>query len=384
MSIFLTIFLSLYGGMHYYAYRKFRTLYHPAPITIALLIITTCAPLLVRWAELNGRDELARLIAWPGYIWMGGLFLLCTLFATLDMLRCGLWIMAHFLNVSFLSRRAAPSRITSIAVVLMAGCATAYACLEARMIRSEHLTITSNTPLPQPLRIVQISDVHLGLLTGAARVQAIVDKVREAKPDILVSTGDLLDGRLSRNNQRQNLYQVADLLGTISAPQGKFAIPGNHEYYAGIDAACELTSRAGFTMLRNSTVQLPVGITITGIDDPAAQQNNLLPAANEIAQVKQLPPTLFHLLLKHRPTLEPSSNGLINLQLSGHTHKGQLLPFYPLTWLKFPLRCGTTTTSQGTMIHVSRGTGTWGPPMRFLAPPEITVIDIVGKPFQKP
>lgn len=384
MSIFLTIFLFLYGGMHYYAFRKFRTIYHPGRITIVLLIITTCAPLLVRWAELNGRDELARLIAWPGYIWMGGLFMLCMLFATLDSVRLGLWIMAHFLNVSSVSRRTAPSRHISIAVVIVAGCATAYACLEARMIRSEHLTITSNTPLPKPLRIVQISDVHLGLLTGADRVQNIVDKVRETKPDILVSTGDLVDGRLSRNSQRQNLYQVADLLGTISAPQGKFAIPGNHEYYAGIDVACELTKRAGFTVLRNSSVQLPVGITITGIDDPAAQQNKVLSTANEIAQVKQLPPDLFHLLLKHRPILEPSSNGSINLQLSGHTHQGQLLPFYPLTWLKFPLRSGATTTSRGTMIHVSRGTGTWGPPMRFLAPPEITVIDIVGKPLQKP
>ena len=89
------------------------------------------------------------------------------------------------------------------------------------------------------------------------------------------------------------------------------------------------------------------------------------------------PPDRFTLLLKHRPAVDPDSLGLFDLQLSGHVHKGQIFPFNMLTYLFYPVRTGFTLYSLNTALYVSRGTGTWGPPIRFLAPPEVTVIELI-------
>jgi predicted MPP superfamily phosphohydrolase len=90
-----------------------------------------------------------------------------------------------------------------------------------------------------------------------------------------------------------------------------------------------------------------------------------------------VPSDRFHLLLKHRPQIPAGSDGRFDLQLSGHVHKGQIFPFYQLVRLQYPIPCGTSATPGHSLIHISRGSGTWGPPMRLLAPPEVTVIDIV-------
>jgi predicted MPP superfamily phosphohydrolase len=158
-------------------------------------------------------------------------------------------------------------------------------------------------------------------------------------------------------------------------------VPGNHEYYAGIDQAVEFTRKAGFIVLRDQSVTLPEGIMISGIDDLTYQQLNKPPP--QPVELKLLQPASgqhFQFLLKHRPIITAATDGQFDLQLSGHVHKGQLFPFNLLVQLKFPIPCGTTVTKQHSLIHVSRGTGTWGPPMRLLAPPEVTVIDIVSTP----
>jgi predicted MPP superfamily phosphohydrolase len=100
----------------------------------------------------------------------------------------------------------------------------------------------------------------------------------------------------------------------------------------------------------------------------------------ETGLLRSVPTQRFQLLLKHRPEIPAQSDGLFDLQLSGHVHKGQIFPFNFLVRLKFPIPCGTTVTQHHSSIHVSRGSGTWGPPMRLLAPPEVTVIDIIAAP----
>ena len=154
---------------------------------------------------------------------------------------------------------------------------------------------------------------------------------------------------------------------------------GNHEYYAGLDQSLEFTRKAGFTILRNQSVALPGGIVISGVDDNAWQRMKLPPPAiSERQLISVVPPDKYRLLLKHRPDIDPDSDGLFDLQLSGHIHNGQIFPFNLLVRLRHAISCGTTRTARGSLIHVSRGSGTWGPPMRLFAPPEVTVIDIVG------
>jgi predicted MPP superfamily phosphohydrolase len=209
-----------------------------------------------------------------------------------------------------------------------------------------------------------------------------LEVVRNANPDILVSTGDLVDGRLSREEVLSRLNSIAAIIAALPTKAGKFAVAGNHEFYAGIGPSLDFTRAAGFTVLRNQSAQLPEGITITGIDDLALDRksgNSVSTAESEL--LKPFPTDKFHLLLKHRPVVPASSDGRFDLQLSGHVHKGQLFPFNLLVRLKFPIPCGTTSTAANSKIHVSRGSGTWGPPMRFLAPPEVTIIDILPAPL---
>jgi len=373
MTLFLLTFLALYGGMHAYLYYRLKSIMQPGMLVPLSLILLTIAPLLVRLAESSGMSQLAYFIALPGFIWMGFIFLVSVFLGIVDTAYL-FWRRA----VAAASNGSISAMICWLGLI-SAFLATGYSLIEARTIRTEHLTIRLKQPhtLKKPLRVVQISDVHIGLMMDDKRLGGIITAVTDAKPDILVSTGDLVDGRLSRQNSAQSMDKFAIMLKTITAPLGKYAIAGNHEYYAGIDDALKLTQKAGFAVLINQTVRLPSGVTISGVHDPAAEKMGLTIPRTEHELVATLPAAPFNILLKHRPLLQHDSDGKIDLQLSGHTHKGQLIPFYPLTWLKFPIHSGTTKTEKGTTIHVSRGTGTWGPPMRFFAPPEVTVIDIV-------
>jgi predicted MPP superfamily phosphohydrolase len=234
------------------------------------------------------------------------------------------------------------------------------------------LEIKTNHVLPGEgrLRIVQISDVHVGIIIRNSRLDPVLDIIREAKPDILISTGDLLDGELD------NIMQDAGRFAAIPARYGKFAILGNHEYYAGLDRSIEFTEAAGFKLLRDSMASI-AGITIFGSDDITGRRfagpDKRESFKKELAQKREG----FVLLLKHQPHVDQEAN--FNLMLSGHTHGGQLFPFGLIVRLFFPMNYGAYPLGDNKLLYVSRGTGTWGPPVRVFAAPEITVIDLIGK-----
>ncbi len=378
MSLFLITFLSLYGGMHLYAYLHIQRAFRPGCraqfFLRCLMVLGTGSPFLVRVCEQYGLERTAQLLAWSGYSWMGFIFILVSTLIPLDLLRLATSRM--FLTVPvFLS----PRRTCEL-TLLFALAVSCYGFFEARQIRVEQITISSSKipPSVNRIRIVQISDVHLGLIVREARLRAMLRLVGELRPDILVSTGDLIDGRLSRREGDTGYRDLEALLRKVPAPWGKFAVSGNHEYYAGLKHSLEVTEAAGFRVLRNEAVELPIGLVVSGCDDAAWKRMSLPPPRlDETALLRALPQDRFRLHLKHRPRVDPRNEGLFDLQLSGHTHKGQIFPFYLLTRLSFPIPSGTTHLNNGSMIHVSRGSGTWGPPIRFLAPPEITVIDIV-------
>ena len=131
-------------------------------------------------------------------------------------------------------------------------------------------------------------------------------------------------------------------------------------------------------MLRNEAVEAGP-ITIAGVDDRTAVQMNLEKPVSEKELLENLPRDRFTLFLKHQPRLDRSSIGLFDLQLSGHTHRGQIFPFTLIVRFTFPMIAGDYDLGKGSLLHISRGTGTWGPPIRFLAPPEVTVIELVRK-----
>jgi predicted MPP superfamily phosphohydrolase len=169
------------------------------------------------------------------------------------------------------------------------------------------------------------------------------------------------------------------MLATVDPPLGKFAIAGNHEFYAGIRQSGRFLRAAGFKFLRNEDFELNGLINLVGVDDPAGKRR--YPEIGQVGKEEKilladLDSERFTLLLKHRPTVEIESLGRFDLQLSGHTHGGQIFPFNLITRLFYPRERGLYRLDKESVLYVSRGTGTWGPPMRFLSPPEVTLIEL--------
>jgi len=374
--IFMLVFFSLYGGMHCYAFLKVkRALIFGSGATALLVIFMGCmifSPVIIRLAERHGFDHLARLLAYVGYTWMGLLFLFISVAFALDIYRLLIhvagWIPGADLSDLSLSPRHSFFICLILAIVL-----TIYGAFEAFAIRTEHVIIRSHK-IPKTigrLKIVQISDVHLGLIVREKRLEKILQKVNAANPDILISTGDLVDGQIDK------LSGIAHMLRQVSAPYGKFAITGNHEFYAGLARSLDFIEKAGFTILRGDGFNVSNILNIAGVDDETGKRYGLASDNSERKILSKFPPEQFTLLLKHRPVVDDGSLGLFDLQLSGHTHKGQIFPFNLVTKLYYPNHAGLLELEKNSRLYVSRGTGTWGPPVRFLSAPEVTLIELV-------
>jgi predicted MPP superfamily phosphohydrolase len=364
--------------MHLYVYKKINAALSLHTSQIISLItwigLMVFAPFIIRYSEMLGWEFVAQLMSYAGYIWMGALFLFIMVSLFIDVIRLIMYLASKLLQQDFSAIMPAAKSIffaTNIIVLSICG----YGYYEAKNIRIEKITINTSrmSHTVNRLRLVQISDVHLGLIVREDRLRKIINVVEELKPDILVSTGDLVDGQINE------LDGLSDLFNEINPVYGKFAVTGNHEFYAGLDQAIAFTEKAGFTLLRGKAVNINGILNIAGVDDRTAQRYGRYAESDEPALLRGLNQDVFTLLLKHRPRVNEGSAGLFDLQLSGHTHKGQIFPFSLVTGIYFPMDSGFINLQAGSSLYVSRGTGTWGPPIRFLSPPEITVIDIVPK-----
>jgi predicted MPP superfamily phosphohydrolase len=375
MSLFLLSFFLVYGSLHAYALLKARSALAFGPWTtlalLPLLGILLCAPIITHQLSRHGYENAARTSAYAGYLWMGFLFFFVCLNLSADLLRLPLRAMGRSgiaaSAAAWIAGRSAFLCIAGLAVAL-----SAYAIVEATRIEIVRVSIvTDRLPASVPsLRIAQITDLHLGHILRNGKAREVAAIVARERPDLFVSTGDLVDGQLD------GVAELAEILRGVPAPRGKFAVLGNHEYYAGIGRAISFTRKSGFTLLRDESVTIDDAVRIAGVDDPAGARFGRTGGTSEAALLGNRPDGRFTVLLKHRPQLDPATGGKFDLQLSGHTHHGQIFPFRLLTRLAYPLLAGDHPVPGGGILHVSRGTGTWGPPMRFLAPPEITVVDI--------
>jgi uncharacterized protein len=379
MSLFLLIFFLIYGGVHLYFFLKLKIAFGIGMVSglclAFFLVMLVAAPILVRILEKEGFEAPARMVAYIGYLWMGFLFLFFSSSLAVDMYHGFLRAAGAVLrrDCSFLHL----SNGTAFLIPFAWGIVTSvYGYYEARSIMVERVRLTSPkiTLNHGTLTIVQITDVHLGLIVREDRLNLILEKVKAAAPDILVSTGDLVDGQVN------GLAGLARLLRGVNPRYGKFAVTGNHELYAGLNHSVDFMQDAGFRVLRGEAVTIPGLITIAGVDDPAVSRVGGSAAEEEQRLTAWLPRDTYTVLLKHRPTIAGESMGLIDLQLSGHVHKGQLFPFNLVTYLFYPVQAGLNLLPRHTGLYVSRGTGTWGPPIRFLAPPEVTVFELTHGP----
>jgi len=365
-------FLIIYGGLHLYVYKKIIIV---NPYGHRLIIAVFCFLVVSTFLVTVSADPrfltVQKLLGWICYIWMGLIFLFFSCSLAFDLYRLLANMIGRLINVNA-SAFTLNSYYSIIAAAVISLAATGFGYFAARQVNVEWIVITTSKLdySRAPYRIVQISDLHLGLLTDKAQILRMIEVIRSIEPDIVVSTGDLVDVQLD------HLGEFADLLNELKPRCGKYAVTGNHEAFAGIDRALEFTERAGFTMLSYEGVRVDNVINIVGVDDPAVSNRLLtdLPAEREF--LKRFPEEEYTVLLKHQPVVDKISKDRFNLQLSGHTHGGQIFPFILLTRLFYSSRIGLSRLGEKTHLYVSRGTGTWGPPIRFLAPPELTVIEL--------
>jgi predicted MPP superfamily phosphohydrolase len=377
MFLFLLSFFLIYGGIHVYAYCKARSALQFTPsVAVALaafMALMVLAPILIHFLKGWRLEFAARLMAYLGYSWMGVLFLFFSASLAVDCYNLLVRLVGLLPGVD-ISNFIIAGKKTFFILALFAVATGCYSFFEAQQIRTEKIKIvTSKLPAGiDRFTIVQVSDIHLGLIVRHAFLEKVIASINTAKPDLLVSTGDLVDAEIN------HLEGLAELFQQIRPRYGKFAITGNHEFYAGIEQALAFTDEAGFKMLRGEGLTVDGVFNIVGVDDLAGLQMGKTNHKDEKTILMSVPQDLFTIFLKHRPEIQQSTSGLFDVQLSGHTHWGQIFPFNFIVQLVYRIQNGLYRITDGSFLYTHRGTGTWGPPMRFLAPPEVTIIEVVS------
>ncbi len=374
LVVFLAVFLSLYGGMHYYIYKKIAPLLPAAHVYLAwVFVLLVLSPILTQLLINANWISTARVAAGIGYTWMGFALLFFSFAAINDAVRGVLWLFDKVFRLStpLLPQLSSPQ--VTIAIMVMALAASGYGAYVATKINITKFRFptTKFDTGHTAFRIVQISDLHLGLLTSEAHIQRMVAAINALQPDLIVSTGDLVD------MQANHISKFVKTLRQLHAVHGCYAVTGNHESFAGLEGALAFTRDAGFTLLSSEGKQIGNLVNIVGVDDPSVIRMAAQAPPSEASVLQQFNNGHVTILLKHQPVVNKASSPYVDLQLSGHVHGGQIFPFGLFTWLAYRVPMGLTQVTPTTWLYVSYGSGTWGPPIRFLAPPEITIIDIV-------
>jgi predicted MPP superfamily phosphohydrolase len=378
--IFITIILTLVVGIHYYLWaRLVRDPRLPAPWgtvatgALCLLAISMPAAMLIA----RRFPAAGRVVAWPASLWMGLMFLLLVAIAGADLVRIVAWLLRRGPQgpVGDPERRAALSRIAAGAATALAGGVGALAIREALGPIAVKRVAVDLPRLPlahDGFRIVQLTDVHVGPTIGRAFIEEIVRRTNALEPDLVAITGDLVDGSVA------DLGHAVAPLAELRARHGVYFVTGNHEYFSGAEPWLAELARLGVRALRNERVEIGTGadaFDLAGVDDHSSDRYGGATAAEAMAQALGAREAGREvILLAHQPrSFNEAARYGVGLQLSGHTHGGQIWPFGLIVQLAQPFVAGLHKRGDS-QIYVSRGTGYWGPPMRLGAPAEVTEV----------
>ncbi|MFC9848560.1 metallophosphoesterase [Streptomyces sp. NPDC060223] len=270
------------------------------------------------------------------------------------------------------------ARIVTWAVLGVAAVLLAWGYAEARRVpRVRRLDVQ----LPRlgagldGTRVVLITDTHYGPLDRARWSARVCETVNTLDADLVCHTGDIADGTAERRRAQ------AAPLGTVRATRARVYVTGNHEYYSEAQGWVDLMDELGWEPLRNRHLLLERGgdtLVVAGVDDVTAESSGLAGHRAHLAgALNGAHPDLPVLLLAHQPKfVDRAADAGIDLQLSGHTHGGQIWPFHHLVRIDQPTVAGLSHHGTRTLLYTSRGTGFWGPPFRVFAPSEITLLTL--------
>ncbi|MGA5466122.1 metallophosphoesterase [Mycobacterium sp. NPDC050041] len=390
--MFIVILTAVLALMHLYLWKRLiRDTTRPGRVRWALTAaLVVCALLLVAALVVPRTFGVTSLgwFAWPGFLWFGlaaYLFLTSLVLEPVRLLLRG-WVRRGppadapaepeaAEPSSPVNRRLFLARAGAVAAgaasVSLVGVGAARA-LGPPDVLAVPVRLRRLDPAFTGFRIAVVSDIHLGPLAGRRHTERIVETINGAEPDLVAIVGDLVDGSVAE------LGPAAEPLRDLASREGTFFVTGNHEYFVD-EPAQWLTEldRLGVHVLRNENTPIRRGAAafdLAGVNDLAGRSRSDPPDFDRaLAGVGQARPTV---LLAHQPIMvgEAAARG-VDLQLSGHTHGGQMWPFHYVVRLVQPSLAGLSTVDD-TQLYVSRGAGFWGPPVRVGAPPDVTVLSL--------
>jgi uncharacterized protein len=345
--VFYGIFCLVMLGMHVYVYLRLKKLFdaHFSWGQLALVALLAAAFPLCTLLEKFIANQLTMVCYALASVWLGIAFLLFSFLVLYEPVR-----------LIFKT----DSRAAGWILVGLVGVCVLYGLVNALVIRVKEVTLPMRG-IEQAVRVVHLSDIHVGTIHNAGYLARIVGKVNALNPDFICITGDMFDGI-----GPVTAHTVASLKN-LRAPA--FFVTGNHEKYAGIENVTSILRDTGLRILRNEVIEI-LGIQVAGVDYPERENQKENPVVGTLG----INPGRPCVLLYHAPVgLEDALQAGVDLQLSGHTHAGQMFPFNWLTRIVYPHMHGLYRIDT-LYLYVSPGTGTWGPPMRIGSRSEITLI----------
>jgi uncharacterized protein len=402
----LVVVLALLGGVHWYVWRRLvRDVTVPRSLARRVgTAVVVVLPLLSIAALVSSRAGapfvLQQVVAWPGFLWLAVLLYLVMALVVGEAVRPLLraWTgrraaaavpvvesaepvpaeepapVAEPQGESELSRRLFVSRVVAGPAAAVAvgtvGYGT-YGVLRGPRVKRVTVPLAKIPRAVHGYRIAVVSDIHLGPILGRAHTQRIVDAINATQPDLIAVVGDLVDGTV------ENLGPAAEPLARLRARHGSFFVTGNHEYFSGADAWVDHVRELGLHPLRNARVEVPAGFDLAGVDDVAGE--GIGEGPDFARALGDRDRSRAAVLLAHQPiVVHDAVRHGVDLQLSGHTHGGQLWPGNHLAELANPTVAGLERYGD-TQLYVSRGAGAWGPPVRVGAPSDITIVELASK-----
>lgn len=363
---FILTTIGAWVGMHYYTFLNLSAAGVGRVVLVPLLWCLALAFPVTRLLTLRWRNPVLRFIYRVGVTWMGLLFILSFWFLVASLLRRGLnltgWAPASDPGPWILG--------TGSLVAAMGAWGLYHALSGPRDVHFE-VDRSDRYGLGRSLKIVQISDVHLGLILGIPYLGRLVERINALQPDLVFITGDFFDPEFDAD------AEAAKLLKTVTAREGVFAVSGNHEFYAGIGRFQAMMEGAGVPVLDNEIQSTPSGVQIIGIQDQTANRFPALEMSSDLPKaLLSLDPGRPSLLLAHQPKeLEPAADKRVDLVFSGHTHNGQVFPFRAIVRLAYKYLSGRYRLGPDTELIVNTGTGFWGPPLRLGSDSQIVIVD---------
>lgn len=377
MAIFFIIFLTLYTSLNYYVFIRGWQLISQYPIfkpiyAVLFFIIAygyVLSKLLYKFLHPVVYDVLLGV----GAVWFAFLlyFLLSLLLIDIIRLFDG-WF--HFLPDFIHNNYELTKRVTAIIVVVIVGLIVFLGNLNKRdiQIRNLEITIPKGESKLDELNVVMASDIHLSPIDGEKLLTEIVDKMNSLNPDIILLAGDIVDDKASVLDERN----IGESFRKLKSKYGVYSINGNHEFINGVDSCVRYAEKFGIKFLRDSYLLIDSSFYVIGREDSAMPQFSGKQRKSLDEIVKTISTNHPKILLDHTPfKLEQAEQNKIDLQLSGHTHHGQMWPANLITKMIYEVSWGYKIKGN-THYYVSCGAGTWGPPVRTGSSSEIVNIKI--------